>query len=213
MATRAIEWGDRRENSPSTLLISPAPKPVKVRLCLGREMPAGPTEPWMSTMGAPMDGRRSRVGKLLVSDILVVRVTVEGKGLSSHRLEWLEFRPQSPRKPAAVVLAMANSRDVSRNTRLGWEHAKRGEDEVQTRLTAERTGRTSGFAEDVSGEKSGVLLAVPEAQSTTGLPGFVVSETPMERVSRLKMKVSSASNGSSSDDDGDWTAGIVARGS
>jgi hypothetical protein len=34
-----------RANIPSTLLISPAPKPVKVRLCFGLEIPAGPTEP------------------------------------------------------------------------------------------------------------------------------------------------------------------------
>ena len=42
---------------PSTLLISPAPKPVKVRLCLGLVKP-GPTGPWRS-MGAPVLGRRS----------------------------------------------------------------------------------------------------------------------------------------------------------
>lgn len=49
-------------NSPSTLLISPAPKPVKVLLCFGREIPAGPTPPVMSTMGAEVEGRRSLVG-------------------------------------------------------------------------------------------------------------------------------------------------------
>lgn len=48
--------------SPSTLLISPGPRPVEVLLCLGREMPAGPTAPWISTIGAPVEGRRSRVG-------------------------------------------------------------------------------------------------------------------------------------------------------
>ena len=54
---------------PSTLLISEAPKPVRVRLCLGREMPAGPTDPWMSTIGAPTDGRRSLVG--ILSDAML----------------------------------------------------------------------------------------------------------------------------------------------
>lgn len=47
---------------PSTLLISPGPNPVNVLLCLGLEMPAGPTEPWMSTIGADVEGRRWRVG-------------------------------------------------------------------------------------------------------------------------------------------------------
>ena len=45
----------------STLLISAAPKPVAVRLCLGREMPSGPTGPWRSVMGADEDGLLSRV--------------------------------------------------------------------------------------------------------------------------------------------------------
>jgi hypothetical protein len=43
----------------STVLISCAPKPVAVRLCLGREMPEGPTGPLRSTMGADVLGRRS----------------------------------------------------------------------------------------------------------------------------------------------------------
>jgi hypothetical protein len=43
--------------SPSTFLISPAPKPVKVRLCLGLEKP-GPTGPCRSEMGALVEGRR-----------------------------------------------------------------------------------------------------------------------------------------------------------
>lgn len=42
-----------RGDSPSTLLISLAPKPVKVRLCFGREMPAGEIPPCMSMIGAP----------------------------------------------------------------------------------------------------------------------------------------------------------------
>lgn len=62
--------------SPSTLLISPAPKPVKVLLCLGRVTPAGLTEPCMSTMGAPMEGRRSLRGTLSggVSGVAIVTV-------------------------------------------------------------------------------------------------------------------------------------------
>ena len=44
----------------STLLISAAPKPVAVRLCLGREIPSGPTGPWRSEMGADVDGLLSR---------------------------------------------------------------------------------------------------------------------------------------------------------
>jgi hypothetical protein len=44
---------------PSTLLISPAPKPVNVRLCLGLENP-GPTGPCRSDSGALVEGRRSR---------------------------------------------------------------------------------------------------------------------------------------------------------
>lgn len=45
-------------NIPSTLLISPAPKPVKVRLCFGLVNP-GPTGPCRSWMGAEVEGRRS----------------------------------------------------------------------------------------------------------------------------------------------------------
>jgi hypothetical protein len=47
---------------PSTLLISPAPKPVTVLLCLRRVRPGGPTGPIRSEMGAPVLGRRSRIG-------------------------------------------------------------------------------------------------------------------------------------------------------
>ena len=45
----------------STLLISAAPKPVAVRLCLGREMPSGPTGPWRSEMGADVESLLSWV--------------------------------------------------------------------------------------------------------------------------------------------------------
>lgn len=53
---------------PSTLLISPAPKPVKVRLCLGLEKP-GPTGPCRSEIGALVEGRRSR--GVVVLDIVI----------------------------------------------------------------------------------------------------------------------------------------------
>lgn len=56
---------------PSTLLISPGPRPVMVRLCLGRDMPAGPTDPWISTRGAPVEGRRCRNGMRNCSDAMV----------------------------------------------------------------------------------------------------------------------------------------------
>lgn len=47
----------------STLFISDGPKPVTVRLCLGRVMPAGPMGPLKSVMGADELGRRSRAGR------------------------------------------------------------------------------------------------------------------------------------------------------
>jgi hypothetical protein len=46
----------------STLLISPGPNPVTVRLCLGLVKFAGPTGPLRSASGALMEGRRSRAG-------------------------------------------------------------------------------------------------------------------------------------------------------
>lgn len=54
--------GKGENSSPSTLLISPAPKPVKVLLCFGRVKPGGPTGPLRSEIGAPVLGRRSRGG-------------------------------------------------------------------------------------------------------------------------------------------------------
>jgi len=50
----------RGKDLPSTLLMSPAPKPVKVRLCLGRVTPEGPMGPLRSVIGAPVEGRRWR---------------------------------------------------------------------------------------------------------------------------------------------------------
>lgn len=57
-------------NLPSKLLISLGPKPVAVRVCFGREMPAGPTAPWISTIGADVEGRLSRVGRRCCSDAI-----------------------------------------------------------------------------------------------------------------------------------------------
>lgn len=59
-------------------MISPAPNPVKVRLCLGLEKP-GPTGPFRSVIGALVDGRRSLGGAsdmsllfLLLSNTLLI---------------------------------------------------------------------------------------------------------------------------------------------
>lgn len=71
-----------RGKEPSTLLISPAPKPVKVRLCLGLEKP-GPTGPLRSVIGAPVDGRRCLGSvELDISPVLVLlpRVSLGEKG-------------------------------------------------------------------------------------------------------------------------------------
>lgn len=45
----------------STLLISPGPKPVTVRLCLGLLIPSGPMGPFRSEMGAEVEGFLSLV--------------------------------------------------------------------------------------------------------------------------------------------------------
>lgn len=58
----------------STLLISPGPKPVAVRLCLGRVKP-GPTGPCSWEIGAPMEGFRSR-GSRWVGDATVAAAMV-----------------------------------------------------------------------------------------------------------------------------------------
>lgn len=58
----------------STLLISDGPKPVKVRLCLGRLNP-GPTGPCKSEMGAPTEGLRSWAWDDVVVDDMVVLCT------------------------------------------------------------------------------------------------------------------------------------------
>lgn len=54
---QASRWGSGM--LASTLLMSLGPKPVTVRLCLGREK-LGPTGPWRSEMGALVEGLRSR---------------------------------------------------------------------------------------------------------------------------------------------------------
>ena len=59
----------------STFLISVAPKPVAVRLCLGREIPSGPTGPWRSVMGVVVDNVLSRV--LVAMVLFICRAQVE----------------------------------------------------------------------------------------------------------------------------------------
>ena len=59
----------------SKVLISAAPKPVAVRLCLGRETPSGPTGPWRSVMGVEVDNVLSRVWVAMV--LFVWREQVE----------------------------------------------------------------------------------------------------------------------------------------
>ena len=68
----------------SKFLISAAPKPVAVRLCLGREMPSGPTGPWRSVMGVEVDNVLSRVWVAMV--LFVWREQVE-KGVAPGRDE------------------------------------------------------------------------------------------------------------------------------
>jgi hypothetical protein len=60
----------------STVLMSCAPNPVAVRLCLGRVMPDGPTGPLRSAMGADVLGRRSW------PDVLVAVAVVEVAGVA-----------------------------------------------------------------------------------------------------------------------------------
>lgn len=60
----------------STLLISDGPNPVTVRLCLGRDMPAGPMGPWKSVMGAEELGFRSR-GVDLSADAMLMVMAVQ----------------------------------------------------------------------------------------------------------------------------------------
>lgn len=69
----------------STLLISDGPKPVKVRLCLGRLNP-GPTGPCKSEMGAPTEGLRSWWDEVVVDDDAMVAFVLETTefGLLSH---------------------------------------------------------------------------------------------------------------------------------
>ena len=63
----------------STLLISPAPNPVKVRLCFGREKP-GPTGPCIrDEIGAPIEGLLSRGADWVAAVAIVVRFLVRGQ--------------------------------------------------------------------------------------------------------------------------------------
>ena len=66
----------------STLLISDAPNPVTVRLCLGL-MNSGPTGPFKSEMGALVEGLRSRV---------LVAIVALGRYLDEKWMECLEMK-------------------------------------------------------------------------------------------------------------------------
>lgn len=61
----------------STALISPAPKPVTVLLCLGRVKFAGPTGPLRSARGALVEGRRSRGEG---AEVAILRMSIAEKG-------------------------------------------------------------------------------------------------------------------------------------
>ena len=61
----------------STALISPAPKPVTVLLCLGRVKFAGPTGPFRSARGALVEGRRSRGEG---AEVAILRMSIAEKG-------------------------------------------------------------------------------------------------------------------------------------
>lgn len=75
----------------STLLISEGPKPVKVRLCLGRLKP-GPTGPWRSAMGAPTEGLRSRRGEVMVVveslQLKAVRAVLRNEEDDERNIKW-----------------------------------------------------------------------------------------------------------------------------
>ena len=77
----------------STFLISAAPKPVAVRLCLGREIPSGPTGPWMSEIGADVEGFLSRVWVAMVDmkegiDKMDLRGGKGGRQVDERKLKW-----------------------------------------------------------------------------------------------------------------------------
>lgn len=65
----------------STLLISPGPKPVTVRLCLGLVKFAGPIGPFRSASGALIEGRRSRAGADDAVAILTMPTGREGRAV------------------------------------------------------------------------------------------------------------------------------------
>ena len=61
----------------STLLMSPAPKPVYARLCFGRVKP-GPTGPVIrEATGAPIEGLRSRGGRSAAGGVAMMMVMME----------------------------------------------------------------------------------------------------------------------------------------
>jgi hypothetical protein len=69
----------------STVLISCAPNPVAVRLCLGREMPDGPTGPLRSTMGADVLGRRSWPADLVAVAVVELAMVAGAMFVESRR--------------------------------------------------------------------------------------------------------------------------------
>lgn len=71
----------------STFLISAGPKPVKVRLCLGRLNP-GPTGPRRSAMGAPTEGLRSRRSDMIHSEKQNEEDTEEEKRGEGCKIWW-----------------------------------------------------------------------------------------------------------------------------
>ena len=84
----------------STLLISPAPKPVKTRLCLGREN-SGPIGPLSSEIGALVDSLRSRV---VVDAMLAKSGEIEGE-LQFFQVERVDFEHLSPDRDVSKMLA------------------------------------------------------------------------------------------------------------
>ena len=82
----------------STLLISAAPKPVAVRLCLGREIPSGPTGPWMSVMGALVEGFLSRVWVAMVGVRESIEVVERGRRCREDNGKVLPWEKEKKKK-------------------------------------------------------------------------------------------------------------------
>lgn len=73
---------------------------MKVLLCLGRLIPAGPIGPWRCETGAPVDGRRSR--GVAAFDIVALVYPLEEKML---RIDLKLGTVETKMKPAAGVLS------------------------------------------------------------------------------------------------------------